>query len=160
MSWTKRQFVLAAFEEVGYAAYNFDLQPEQQQSALQALDAMLALWNAKGIRLGYPLPSTPDSSDLDQITGVPDAANEAIYTNLAVRLGPRLGKVVSVELKMAAKDGLLALLARASVPMEQQLPANTPAGAGNKPWRGLRDPFLNPPVDPLTTGQDGELTFE
>lgn len=160
MSWTKRQFVEAAFEEVGYASYNFDLQPEQLQSGLVALDAMLARWNAMGIRIGYPLPSTPTSSDLDQITGVPDSANEAIYTNLAVRIGPRLGKAIPLELKQAAEDALAPLLNKAAFPMEQQLPATTPIGAGGKPWNGLYNPFVTPPVDPLTTGEDGPLTFE
>jgi hypothetical protein len=54
MGYTKRQFISAAFEEIGLASYVFDLQPEQLQSALRRLDAMMADWNAKGIRLGYP----------------------------------------------------------------------------------------------------------
>mgnify|MGYP003525752305 CR=1 FL=1 len=55
MGWTKRQFVTQAFEEIGLAAYVFDLTPEQLQSALRRLDSMMASWNAKGIRLGYQI---------------------------------------------------------------------------------------------------------
>ena len=51
MGWTKRQYIEQAFEEVGLAAYVFDLTPEQLQSALRKLDAMMAEWNAKGLRL-------------------------------------------------------------------------------------------------------------
>ena len=58
MGYKKRQFISAAFEEIGLASYVFDLQPEQLQSALRRLDAMMADWNAKGIRLGYPAPRT------------------------------------------------------------------------------------------------------
>jgi len=74
MGYSKRQFVTAAFEEIGLASYVFDLNPEQMESALRRLDAMMADWNAKGIRLGYPLPSSPQNSDLDEQTNVPDSA--------------------------------------------------------------------------------------
>ena len=82
MGWTKRQFVTQAFEEIGLASYVFDLTPEQLQSALRRLDTMIAAWNALGIRLGYPLPSSPQDSDLDEPTLVPDWANEAIITSI------------------------------------------------------------------------------
>jgi hypothetical protein len=90
MSYKKRQFISAAFEEIGLASYVFDLQPEQLQSALRRLDAMMADWNAKGIRLGYPLPSSPQDSDLDEDTLVPDSAYEAIICSLGHQAGPKL----------------------------------------------------------------------
>ena len=40
MGWTKRQFVTQAFEEIGLAAYVFDLQPQQLDSALRKLNAV------------------------------------------------------------------------------------------------------------------------
>jgi hypothetical protein len=42
MGYKKRQFISAAFEEIGLASYVFDLQPEQLESALRRLDAMIA----------------------------------------------------------------------------------------------------------------------
>ena len=92
MGWTKRQFIDAAFAEIGLSVYTFDMQPEQYQAALVRLDTMLAEWNARGIRIGYPLPVSPQQSDLDEQTGVPDMANEAILTNLAVRIAAGYGK--------------------------------------------------------------------
>ena len=67
MGYSKRQFVAAAFEEIGLASYVFDLQTEQLQSAMRRIDAMMADWNGKGIRLGYPLPGSPQDSDLDEL---------------------------------------------------------------------------------------------
>lgn len=159
MSWTKRQFVAQAFEEIGLASYVFDLTPEQLQSALRRLDAMMASWNAKGIRLGYPLPSVPTDSDLDERTNVPDSANEAIYTNLGVRLAPSFGKAVSPDAKAIAKTTYDVLLARAAMPIEQQMPGTMPSGAGNKSWRAHDNPFLSPPADPVLAGQDGPIDF-
>lgn len=158
MGWTKRQFIEAAFEEIGYAEYVFDLQPEQLETAMRRLDAMMATWNGKGIRLGYPIPSSPQNSDLDQETGVPDSANEAIYTNLGIRLAPTVGKTVALETKQAAKAAYNELLAKYTAPGEMQFPRSLPRGAGNKPWRD-DDPFMPEPGDPLTVGPDSELTF-
>lgn len=159
MGYSKRQFVAAAFEEIGLASYVFDLSPEQLQSAMRRIDAMMADWNGKGIRLGYPLPNSPQDSDLDEPTLVPDWANEAIITNGAVRLAPGYGKVVMPETKAVAKDSYNTLLQRATMPPEQQLPATMPAGAGNKPWRVYDNPFIRPPVDPVDAGPDGPLQF-
>lgn len=161
MSWTKREFVVQAFGEIGLAAYVFDLSPEQEQAALRSLDSMMATWNAKGIRVGFPLPSKPSDSNLDDETAVPDAANEAIYQNLAIRIAPGFGKTVSPDTKVSAKAGYIALLEHAEgLPREMQYPNTMPAGAGNKPWRRINNPFLNKPTDPLESGQDGDIEFD
>lgn len=158
MSWTKRQLVVQAFEEIGYASYNFDLQPEQLQAGLRRLEAMMATWNGRGVRLAYPLSSNPDLAELDVASNVPDSANEAIYTNLAIRVAPIVGKTVSVETNRAARAAYMELLSRFAKPQEQQLPRTMPAGAGNKPWR-YDDPFLPGPVEQLDAGGDGPIEF-
>jgi len=157
MGYSKRQFVTAALEEIGLASYVFDMQPEQLQSAMRRLDSMMADWNGKGIRLGYPLPSSPEDSDLDQESEVPDSAFEAIITNLAIKIAPSYGKMVMPETKAAAKNAYNTLLQRATMPDEQQFPGTLPAGAGNKPWRVTDDPFIPKPVDPVLAGEDGPI---
>jgi len=159
MGYSKRQFVAAAFEEIGLASYVFDLQPEQLQSALRRLDAMIAEWNAKGIRLGYPIPGSPQFSDLDEPSEVPDSANEAIITNLALKVAPGFGRTPMADTKITAKAAYNTLLSRAAMPMEQQFPNTLPAGAGNKPWRMYDNPFLGPEVDPVDAGPDGPIQF-
>lgn len=160
MSWTKRQYIVQAFEEIGLASYVFDLQPEQLQSAGRRLDAMMAVWNGKGIRLGYPIATNPEDIDLDIETGAPDSANQAIITNLGIQLAPSFGKVISQETKIAAKDAYNGLLSRATKPPEMQYPKTLPRGSGQKPWRFNNDPFIDPPVDPLLAGDDSVLDFE
>jgi hypothetical protein len=157
MGYTKRQFILAAFEEIGLASYTFDLQPEQLESARRRLDAMIADWNGKGIRLGYPIPSSPEQGSIDEETFVPDSAYEAIICSLGIRLAPSYGKQVMPMTMATAKQGYDTLLQRATFPLEQQLPSTMPAGAGNKPWRVYDNPFLRPPVNPVQVGPDGPL---
>ena len=160
MTWKKRDFVVQAFEEIGYASYIYDAMPEQLQSVLRRLDAMLGAWNAKGIRLGYPLPANPGDSDLDEETGVQDSSVEAIYLNLAIRIAPSFGKTISTEAKTSAKAAYDALLIKIAMPSEMQLPDTMPAGAGNKPWRTNYRPFLNKPIEPLLAGYDEQIQFD
>ena len=159
MGYSKRQFVEAAFAEIGLASYVFDLQPEQLEAARQRLDAMMADWNGKGIRLGYPIPVSPQDGSINEQTNVPDSAYEAIICNLGIRLAPSYGKQVMNETKATAKQGYDTLMQRATAPLEQQFPNTMPSGAGNKPWRVYDNPFLRPPVSPVEAGPDGPLQF-
>lgn len=160
MSWTKRQFIEQAFEEIGLASFVYALQPNQLASALRRLDAMMAHWNSFGVRLGYPIPSNPEDSTLDQESGVPDSANEAIFLNLAIRLAPGFGKTVSPDTKMNAKEAYIGLMAKSVKPNEMQFPRTLPSGAGNKPYHGNYREYVNPPKERLAAGDDSLLEFE
>jgi hypothetical protein len=156
MGYSKRQFVEASLEEIGLASYVFDLSPQQVESAVRRLDAQMASWNALGIRVGYPLPGSPQDTGLDDETNVPDAAYEAIITNLGIKLAPSYGKTVSADTKATAKRTYDTLLSRAAMPMEMQLPASMPRGAGAKAYD---DPFVDNPEEPILAGRDGPLEF-
>ena len=161
MSWTKRQFIEQAFEELGLASYVFDLTPEQLESARRRLDAMMAGWNANGIRIGYPIPSSPDDGDIDDDSGVPDFANEAIYTNLAARLAPTLGKVLAPETKQFADMSYNSLMNQTVMPIpEYKMPITMPRGSGTKPWRNFNNPFVYKENEPVLAGSDEPIKFE
>lgn len=160
MAWSKRQIVYSAFEEIGLASYVFDLSPEQLQSAVKRLDAMMATWAEKGILVGFPVSANPDDDTLAQDTGMPDYAAEAVYINLAVRLAPTVGKMVSAETKAAAKIAYDALAVRFAFPNQQQYQVGFPAGAGAKSWRLSGDPFMpTPDTSPITIGSNDQLIF-
>ncbi|MES0445000.1 MAG: packaged DNA stabilization gp4 family protein [Desulfobacterales bacterium] len=159
MGWTKRQLIEQAFDEIGLASYVYDLTPDQLQSALRKMDGMLAGWDAKGIKIGYPLTASPQDSSLDTETNVPDAANEAIYLNLGIRIAPGFGKMVAMDTKANAREAYRALLVGIAMPKEMQLPSTMPSGAGNKSWR-TDQPFLNTPdTSPIRLGDNGQLVF-
>jgi hypothetical protein len=105
MGYSKRQFISAAFEEIGLASYVFDLQPEQLQSAMRRLDAMMADWNGKGIRLGYPLPSAPKTAIW---TSKPTYPTGPMRPSSPTWLfaGSGYGKVVMPETKATGKGQL------------------------------------------------------
>lgn len=157
--WTKQQIIESAFEELALAGYVYDLAPELLEGALKKLDTMMAAWGAMGISLGYLLPANPDDSNLDDATGIPDSAVEAVYMNLAVKLAASRGKTLTAATLLRAKQGydrLLGDAARAAaraVPM----PNTMPVGAGNKPWRSGRT-FFPGPADTLQTDSGDAIT--
>lgn len=157
MSWTKQQLIEQAFSEIGLAPYVFDASAEQYQDALRLLDSMMSQWDGKGIRLRYPVSLSPSDSVLSDASNIPDWAVEAVYTNLAIKLAPSYGKVVSPETRQTAKKSYDLLLLRMVKPNQMQLPGTMPAGAGNKIWRLTNDPFLKTPKEGVTLSQDSKL---
>lgn len=157
MSWTKRELIAEAFAELQLGS-DYDLQPEEMQTALRRLDTMMAMWDAKGVRLGYPLPTGANASDLDQDSGLPDGALEPVYLNLALRIAPGFGKTVSVDTRRNAGAGYDRLQIDAAQPLPPQQPNTMPRGAGNKPWRPLSSPFFPAPTtDVMRNTPGGDL---
>ena len=158
MSWTKKELIEQAFDAIGLATYNFDLQPEQYQSALKKLDSMMASWNGRGLRLAYPLHSAPKDSVLTEDSALPDWAIEAAYLNLAIRIAPSFGKAVSPDTKKDAKDGYDIIMTRKNRPPEYQV-TGLPRGQGQKSWRDTGRTTLSNPTVPLTDGAGDEIDF-
>ena len=138
MAYTKRQIVGAAFEEIGIAGYDFDLQPDELETALAKLDGMMATWALAGIRIGYA--GTGDVLDVD--ANIPGWAYEALYLNLALRLAPGFGKTPSMDTKAAAKAAKDAVMARTTAPRSRVITGY--AGSGSRYWGNLVEP--EPPI--------------
>ena len=141
--WTKSDIIKQAFSEIGKASYDFDLQPEDMQTALRKLDAMLAGWGALGVRIGYA--GGNGKGDLGVDTTVPDWAYEALYLNLALRLCPDYGKTPSPLTLMGAKSALDAVRGRVVKPMTRQISGY--GGAGNSFWGTSFIPQEAPSLD-------------
>lgn len=157
MGYTRQDFINGALEEIGLASIAYDATADELVGAMRRLNAMMAEWNARGIRIGYPIPSGPNSGSLTDETNVPDSAWEAVVLNLALRIAPGYGKQVLPATMTGAKRAFNALMNLHAQPAEMQLP-QMPAGAGNKPWR-WDDAYTLGPTDRLTTGDDGLLEF-
>jgi hypothetical protein len=159
MGWTKHQIIDEAFEEIGLAAHAYDISPEERESALRKLDAMMANWNLRGIKIGYVTTSEPEDSDPDTDAGISDMAIEAVYKNLAVRLGPSFGKIISQETKKDARRSYNALLAQSAKPDEMVI-TNLPSGAGRRGLAGNFRNFLPEPKEPDYAGNGDALEFD
>jgi hypothetical protein len=160
MGWTKKQLITKAFSELALAGYVYDLDAEQLEDALQTLDTMLAEWSGVGINISYLLPATPDDSNIDDPSGIPDTANRAVYMNLAVTMAAGRGKMLTAETKLAAKRGYDTLLSVSirDIARATAMPNTMPRGAGNKPWRN-GGAFFPGPAAELET-EAGNLLLE
>ena len=158
MSFTKRQIIEQAFEEIGLASYVFDITPDQLQSALRRLDLMVASWQAMNIQIGYPLPASPDNSNIDEEIQTSLNNNEALVLNLAVRLAPAYGKSLSPDTKATAKLLYDQLLIEAAMPYEQQFVRTLPLGAG---FKRTDQVFVNvPDLNPLIVENNDQMLFK
>lgn len=162
MSWTKRQLVSEAFAELALAGYVFDIAPEEEQAALRRLDTLMATWSGQGVQVGYAIGLTPQSSNIDDDSGLPLVAVEAVYMALAVRIAAGKGKVLAPSTKQNAKqayDTLVSWLASSQV-QRQQMRSGTPKGAGSRPRLVPNQPFLtNPETGAVQLAGDGGLEF-
>lgn len=156
--WTKGQLVTEALGEIGIQGYEFDTQPDEMQTALRRLDTLMATWDARGVRVGYAFPSTPDDTDPSTPSGLPDSAVEAAYLALAISLAPGYGKQISVETRRRARETYQTLLVPVANPRRQQMPDTLPRGAGNRSSVVRRSAFFPPPCnDPLPV-EHGDMT--
>lgn len=131
MGWSKRDYVVGAFEEIGLGSYSFDIPPEQEQMALRRLDAMIAEWAARGIHIGWPISSDPIGADPEQQTETSDLARQAIVSNLALRIAGPFGKSPPDFVRTTAHRSLANLVRAAVRTPEMQMPGTFPLGAGN-----------------------------
>lgn len=138
---TKGELIDGAFGDIGLASYVFDIEPEEQEAALRQLDSMVATWSIKGINIGYQLSSSTSDSSINQVSGVPQFAIEAIEKNLALRLAPKYNKQVSLDLKAQAKEAYNALLTAISIVPEMQNTSILPIGSGNRFQRNINNVF-------------------
>jgi hypothetical protein len=156
MSYTKRQLIDQAFDELGLSP--FDIQPDQYTKALRRLDAMIANWNAIGIRLGYPLPTSPGNSDLDQQSNVSHFAIEAICANLAIRVAPSIGKTPSKATEDIALESYNNLAnQKVNTILERNFPNTLPTGAGSKGWRNNYNIVRPENAHQISVGDDSNL---
>lgn len=159
MPWLKGDIVKKAFEELSLAGFNFDLDPDELDAACVTLDAMMAEWDGRNIKLGYPLPDGPDGSDVEDASNLPAYAVAPVYMNLAKRMAASNGKALSNPQLELANSGFKLLLSKAAMPGEAQYPNTLPVGAGNKRWqRQITRPFFQTPdTSPLQNDPNGNL---
>lgn len=123
---TKRALLETALEEFGITS-SFDVEPEELQRGLTRLNRLAAQWDGQGIRVGFNL-----GGGIEDDAGIPDTAEEAFSSNLAVRWAPAFGKTVSQDTRLAARTAWNALyVARGLKPQSPRNPA-LPIGAGNR----------------------------
>lgn len=155
---TKRDIITRAFEELGLGAYQYDLQPEDLNTAVRRLDSLMAKWAGYGIETGYPLSMPGDTNTIDQEIGLITQLIDGASCALAISLAPQYGKQPSPETRREARNGFVNGLRLASVPPQKAINVtNVPAGAGYK-HRDLYKNLNNDGPDEIYPDQEGRLS--
>lgn len=131
---TKGVILQMAYDEIAITNGVFSVSPEMQRLALNRLDSLMAEWEADGIVLGYDYPATYGESLPADDSGLQDAVVQAVSCNLAKRIAPTIGKMVSGETKKAAARGEQMLRVRTLTVPSMSLPSRLPKGQGNRTW--------------------------
>lgn len=155
--YTKRDLILAAFDEIGLGG-QFNVGPEDLQLALRTLDRMMATWEGV-LPLGYAMPTNPQDSDIAQDSGLRDEANEAVILNLACKIAPAFGKQIMPSTASTARQLYTQLLREAVMPTPTPMPSTMPLGAGNKSWRGGSNTRFFPEPAPVIEADGTTLEF-
>ena len=126
MAKTKGAIVTAALTELGIADFEFDVTTAEGLSGVDRLNSMMLGWSGRGIHLSYNFGGA-----VGEDSGIPSVAEEAVITNLAIRLSSAYGKAVPQQVRSIAKEGMEMLLGESAKPIERQL-GIIPFGAGHK----------------------------
>lgn len=148
----KRDIIQLAFEECGQAGYEFELTPEEYDSALRRMNSMLAMWRRQyGVDLGYNFPDYGHGSADDE-SGIPDDAVDCVSKKLAQSIAPTIGKAMSSEARMTLATSWAALRSTyQAIPM-REMGRQVMRGQGNRYWNGPL-PYFVAPVSPDEPGQ-------
>ena len=138
MAYTASQVLKAALQRILVQASEADLEADEYQDAILALNAMMASWAADGIDLGY----TDIDNLADEIT-VPPGAIRGIIANLAIEVAPDYGGKVGPTLAQQAVEGMKAIRRIAIRVLPTQFPGNLPIGSGATE-DGYSEPYYEP----------------
>jgi len=133
---TAAQVLKASLQRILVQASEADLEPDEFQDAIFAMNNLMLAYDADGIKLGYTVVT-----DLgDEIT-IPTGALRGLIANVAIEISPDYDGVISPGLQLAAAQGLdtMRLIGLTIIPTA--FPSTLPIGSGNEDDNGLTSHF-------------------
>jgi hypothetical protein len=122
----KADYIQGAYEQLRIWGLTSSVTPVESELALKRLNGLLLHWENQGIYLGWNI----GADDVNDESGLPDWAQEAVFTNLAIKLMPVFGKTASREQAQEAAETYEAITLKCYDNMEY--PDTMPVGAGNQ----------------------------
>lgn len=141
----KRDLIQTAFEICGQAGYEFELTPEEYESALRRLNGFMYECQGKGIVTGYNFPVANSLGSPEEESGLDWADQEAVSQTLARRMAPSIGKTLGDDANAEYGRTLQAFYSRHLTVPFTEMGRQTPRGHGNRYWNGPW-PYFNTPA--------------
>lgn len=124
---TAAQVIKAALQRILVQASEADLEPDEYQDAIFAMNNYMLALDADGVQLGYT-----EVSDLGDDITIPAGALRGLIANLAIEVAPDYGGQVTEALALAARDGLAVMEKLGQNMGVTEYPGNLPLGSGNE----------------------------
>jgi hypothetical protein len=121
------ELIDSALREINVINENGSASAEQGEQCLDKLNALMAKWRVSDADFGWW-----KQTDLTADAPVPDWAEEAVISALAVRVAPQYGASISAELALVARDSLKTVKREViKLKMDNADMSHMPIGAGH-----------------------------
>jgi len=124
---TVAQVLNAALKRILVQGAAVDLDPEEYQDAIFAMNNYMLALDAQGVTLGYTVVN-----NLAQTVTVPTGALRGLIANVAIECAPDYNGIVSPQLEVAAADGLNTMRLIGQRMGATRFPSTLPMGSGNE----------------------------
>jgi hypothetical protein len=127
---SKGSIVEGAYDFCGLSGDQYERTPEEMTKGLRLLNGLMAsLLANKGIDLTFDYPSYGEGQ-LEEPSGIPDGAREAVCALLAQRLAPTIGASLSDDCRAVLASAVQDLLASNAAAPVARTPAYRLSSAG------------------------------
>lgn len=147
---TAAQVIKAALQRILVQSSESDLEPDEYQDAIFALNNMMLSFDADGIQLGYT-----EISNLGDNVTVPTGALRGVIANLAIEVAPDYNGSISPGLQLAAVEGLKVMRKLGQLIPTSYFPSSLPMGSGNGAEVSSFYPDVEAQILAETTGSIG-----
>lgn len=136
---TAAQVVKAILQRIIVQEAEADLDGEEVNDVVFAMNNYMLALDADGIRLGYTEITT-----IGQEVTIPTGALRGLIANVAVEIAPDYGAVATPELVRAAEEGLETMEKLGVAITTSAMPSTLPRGSGNRPRNGFANSLYYP----------------
>jgi len=123
---TVAQVAKASLQRILVQASEADLEPDEYQDYLFALNNYMLALDAGGIALGFT-----EVTDLGDDVTVPTGALRGIIANMAIEVAPDYSGVITPGLIEAASAGMEVMRKLGQIVVSSAYPSTLPVGSGN-----------------------------
>lgn len=152
---TAAQVIKASLQRILVQASEADLEPDEYQDAIFALNNMMLDYDASGISLGFT-----EIGNLGETVTVPTGALRGIIANLAIEISPDYNGVISPGLITAATAGLATMRKIGVAIPVTSLPCTLPVGSGNEYGNYQLSHFYDCSEDEILAETTGSIGLE
>ena len=152
---TAMRVIKASLQRILVQGSEADLEADEYQDAVFALNNYMLDLDASGIALGF----TEINNLGDEVT-VPPGALRGIIANLAIEVAPDYNGTISEGLVRAASEGLQTMLKIAVGTPVTSLPCTLPVGSGNEDNTYSLSHFYTCSEDEILAETTGSISLE